>query len=221
MAPLSASRSSQKSSASAASRTTSTSSGCSLVPAYSPIVSITRPYACARSEVMPTRLAIGFESDPLVEPARRVDVEHPHRHIAVVAEGVLHPGRHEHERAGRRADLLVTEHERHLALDDEERVVLLLVHVRLQLTPAGDLDDPEVEARRVDRAGEELHVPETVSLARWNHYWPAHCRPFKRLGARQRPEPDRHVRRTSQGDAERHGREDGRQRVVAVIHGDP
>src|SRR2546421_5591051 len=97
---------------------------------------------------MPTRLAIYFESDPLV-----------------------------HERAALERS---AEHERHRALDDEERVVLLLVHVRLQLTPDGDLDDPEVEARRVDRAGEELHVPEMVSLARRNHYWSAHAAPFKR-----------------------------------------
>src|SRR5436190_24141576 len=99
MAVLSASRSSQKSRASAASRTTCTSSGCSLVPAYSSIVSITRPYACERSEVIRPRLAIDSEPDPLVEPAGRMDVEHPHRHVAVVAEGVLHTGRHEHERA--------------------------------------------------------------------------------------------------------------------------
>jgi hypothetical protein len=77
---------------------------------------------------------------------------------------VLDAGRHEHERARRRGSLLVAEEERELALEDVERVVLSGVHVRLEHAAGGDLDDAEVEARRVHGAGEELDVPDPVAL---------------------------------------------------------
>ena len=51
-----------------------------------------------------------------------------------------------------------SEQERHLALDDVERVVLFLVDVGLELASGSDLDDPEREARRIRGASEELHV---------------------------------------------------------------
>src|SRR4051812_18824117 len=95
-----------------------------------------------------------------------MDVEHPHGHVALVAEAVLDARRHEHERARRRRHVLAVDGERHLALDDVERVVLLVVRVRLEHPAGGDLDDPEGEARRVDRAGEELDVAHAVALSR-------------------------------------------------------
>src|SRR4051794_28520441 len=60
------------------------------------------------------------EPDATVETGGRMDVEHAHRHVAVVAEAVRDAQRHEHEGAGRRLGLLVAEEERHLALDDVE-----------------------------------------------------------------------------------------------------
>src|ERR1700712_2072419 len=96
------------------------------------------------------------EPDPAVEPGGRVDVEHPHRRRAGVAEAVRDAGRDEHEgaRAGRRG--LGAEEEDHLALEDVERVVLRGVDVLLELTARRDLDDAEVEARALGGAGEEL-----------------------------------------------------------------
>ena len=77
----------------------------------------------------------------------------------VVAEPVLDAGRHEHERPRWGGHLLRAEAERHLALEDVERVVLVGVDVRLELATGRDLDDPEVEARRVARAGENSTLP--------------------------------------------------------------
>jgi len=94
-----------------------------------------------------------------------VDVEHAHRPAAVVAEAVLDAGRRQDERARWRRHLLLAERERHLALDDVERVVLAVVDVRLEDAPGGDLDDPEGEPRGVDGAGQELDVPDPVTLA--------------------------------------------------------
>lgn len=78
---------------------------------------------------------------------------------------MLDARRHEHERARRRGHRLLAEDERHLALGDEEGVVLVVVDVLFQLAAGRDLDDPEGEARRVGRAGEELHVADAVTLA--------------------------------------------------------
>ena len=83
----------------------------------------------------------------------------------IVAEAVLDARRHEHERAGRSRHLAASEQERHLALDDVERVVLILVDVGLELAAGSDLDDPEREARRVGGASEELDVAHAVALA--------------------------------------------------------
>src|SRR5215216_2527339 len=111
------------------------------------------------------------QPDSAVEARRRVDVEHPHRLFAVVAEAVLDPGRDEHERSGRRDRLVVAEEERQLTLQDVERVVLVGVDVRLELAAGADFDDPEREARGVDRSREELDVADAVSLARRNYDW--------------------------------------------------
>src|SRR3954453_4429980 len=104
------------------------------------------------------------EADAPVEPARGVDVEHPHRDVAVVAKAVLDTGRRDPECPGRRRHLPLAELERHLALEDVERVVLAVVHVRLEHAPGRDLDDLEVEPRRVDGPCEELDVAEPVTL---------------------------------------------------------
>ena len=73
----------------------------------------------------------------------------------------------EHERAGRRGDLLaVAQLEGHLALEDVERVVLVGVDVRLEVAAGRDVDDPEREARRVRGAGEELDVAVARPFAR-------------------------------------------------------
>src|SRR4051812_14462671 len=118
----------------------------------------------------PRRDSVG-EADTTVEAGRRVDVQHAHRAIAVVAEAVLDPRRGEDERARRRGHGLLAECERHLALDDVERVVLARVHVRFELAPGGDLDDAEREAGRVDGAGEELDVADAMTLARRDDDW--------------------------------------------------
>ena len=54
--------------------------------------------------------------------------------LRVVGEAVAHAGRDEHERARAGHDLLVVvaDHERQLALEDVERVVLVGVDVRLE-----------------------------------------------------------------------------------------
>jgi hypothetical protein len=104
------------------------------------------------------------EAYAAVEARRRVDVEHADGSVAVVAERVLDAGRREDERPRRRGHLVVAEDERHLALEDVERVVLVLVDVRLEHAARGDLDDPEREAGRVCGAGEELDVADAVTL---------------------------------------------------------
>src|SRR3954462_1527847 len=105
------------------------------------------------------------KADPPVEARGRVDVEHANGTVAVVAEPVLDPGGHEHEGSRRGRHLAVAERERHLALQDVERVVLAVVDVLLEHAPGRDLDDPEGEPRRVGGAREELDVAEPVPLA--------------------------------------------------------
>ena len=105
-------------------------------------------------------------SDPPVEAGGGVDVEHPHRLGTVVAERVDDAGRDEDEGSGRRPDRLVAQQECHRALEDVERVVLGRVLVGLELAAREDLDDAEVEARRVGGAGEELDVPVAGALSR-------------------------------------------------------
>src|SRR5215208_3756570 len=51
------------------------------------------------------RASSALQSDAPVEAGGRVDVEHPHRHAAVVAKAVLDARRHEHEGAGWGGDL--------------------------------------------------------------------------------------------------------------------
>src|SRR4051794_20516134 len=92
-----------------------------------------------------------------------MDVEHPHRDLAVVAEAVLDAGRDEHERPTTGDRRLAAEEERHLALEDVKGVILVRMRVRLEVTPRHDLDDAEREPRRVDRAREELHVADPVA----------------------------------------------------------
>ena len=106
-----------------------------------------------------------LEADALVEARRRVHVEHPHRDLAVVAKTVLDAGRHQHERSGAGDRLLAGVHEGHLALEDVERVVLGIVDVRLEHAPGLDLDDRQVEARRVGGTGEKLDVADPVPLS--------------------------------------------------------
>src|SRR3954452_8254018 len=105
------------------------------------------------------------QPDAAVETGRCVDVQHPHRPAAVIAEAVLDARGRQDERAGWRRHVFVAERERHLALDDVERVVLAVVDVRLEDAPGGDLDDPEGEPRGVDGAGQELDVPDPVTFA--------------------------------------------------------
>ena len=50
--------------------------------------------------------------------------------------------------------------------EDVEGVVLAVVDVLLEHAAARDLDDPEREARRVDGSRQELHVADSVALAR-------------------------------------------------------
>ena len=82
----------------------------------------------------------------------------------IVPEAVLDAGRHEHERPGRRGCRLVAEEERHLALEDVERIVLVGMHVRFEHAAGSDLDDSEREARRVCGPCEELHVSYAMPL---------------------------------------------------------
>ena len=85
------------------------------------------------------RLVAAVAGDPQVEAGRGVDVEHPHGGGAVVRERVRDARRDEHERAGRRGDLLaVAELEGQLALEDVERVVLVSVDVRLEVAAGRD-----------------------------------------------------------------------------------
>src|SRR3954454_18103085 len=107
-----------------------------------------------------------LQADAPVEPGRRMDVQHPHRRVAGVAEAVLDAGRDEHERPGRRLDVLARDGERQLALEGVENVGLVLMDMPLELPPGDDLDDAEREPRRVRGAGEELHVAHAVTLAR-------------------------------------------------------
>jgi hypothetical protein len=94
-----------------------------------------------------------------------VDVDDPHRLGCVVAKAVLDAGRDEHERSGRRRDLLaVAEEEGHLALEDGEGVVLVGVDVGLEDAAGDDLDDAEGEPGRVRGAGEELHVAHSAAM---------------------------------------------------------
>src|SRR5436190_24012951 len=88
-------------------------------------------------------------------PARGVDIEHPDWRRSLVPEGVLRALRDQDERAERRRHILAFDREDHLALEDVEGVVLLLVNVCLELAAGGDLDDGEVEPRRVDGPCEE------------------------------------------------------------------
>jgi hypothetical protein len=68
----------------------------------------------------------------------------------------------------RRCRALAAERERHLALDDVEGVVLVVVDVRLELAPGSDLDDAEVEAGRVGGASQELDIADAMALAGGN-----------------------------------------------------
>src|SRR3954452_5717096 len=80
--------------------------------------------------------ALVLEADPPVEAARGVDVQHPHRSRALVAKGVLGARRHEHERSGWCRHVPALDGEDHLALEDVEGVVLLLVDVGSSSRPA-------------------------------------------------------------------------------------
>ena len=96
-----------------------------------------------------------------------MDVDHPHERVAAVGEGVLEAGRDEHERPRAGDHLLVFDPEGQLPLEDEERVVLGRVSVlRRAAATRLDLDQREVEARRVGGPSEELDVADSVTLAR-------------------------------------------------------
>src|SRR5215203_809352 len=85
--------------------------------------------------------------------------------------------------ARRSQDVLTLDREDHLALEDVEGVVLLLVDVGLEHAPGGDLDDREVEARGIRGPREELDVPDALALAGRDDYGAvAHA------GRRERPE---------------------------------
>src|SRR5690349_20227213 len=123
---------------------------------------LTMERLCSRREARVNRSV--RQPDAPVEPGRRVDVQHANGDVAVVTEAMLDIGRGEHERARRRRHLAVAEDERHLALEDVERIVLAVVGVLLELAPCGDLDDLDVEPRRVDGPGEELDVAQPMPL---------------------------------------------------------
>ena len=108
---------------------------------------------------------LGSQSDPAIEPGGRVDVQHPDRNLAVVSESVLDPGRHQDKGAGRRRGLAALQDEGHLAFENEERVVLVFMRVRLEFAACLDRDDREVEPRRVRGSSKELDVAEHVALA--------------------------------------------------------
>ena len=63
------------------------------------------------------------------------------------------------------SQLPVGEREDELALEDVEGIVLVLMDVALEHPAGDDLDDREVEARRIAGPGEELDVAEYVPLS--------------------------------------------------------
>src|SRR5215208_935273 len=124
-----------------------------------------------------------LQADSPVEAARGMDVQHSHRGRPLVMEGMLDARRDEHERSRWGRDVLTLDREDHLALEDVEGVVLLLVDVGLEHAPGGDLDDREVEARGIRGPREELDVPDALALAGRDDYGAvAHA------GRRERPE---------------------------------
>ena len=67
-------------------------------------------------------------------------------------------------------DLFAVDRERQLAFEDVERVVLAGVTVHVGTVAVRlDRDDRQIEPRCVLAAREELDVPNTVPLARWNN----------------------------------------------------
>ena len=75
--------------------------------------------------------------------------------------------------------LLVPEQERHLVVEHEEGVVLVLVHVQLRAAAAGGhRDDRQVEARRVLAQREELDIADAPAATGRDDdrasAWPGH-----------------------------------------------
>ena len=82
-------------------------------------------------------------------------------------ERVRDARRDEDEGARPGQELVLTQEQRQLALEDVERVVLRVVRVgRRPFSVRGHRDQAEVEPRRVLRAREKLHVADPMTLAR-------------------------------------------------------